>query len=120
MSLAPQESGSGPGVYLLKDRSGKVLYVGHAHQLREAVSDINTPDQRRPTELVPLLSRVDEVETLPMPSVVEAQKLAQVLIEQLAPEGNDPDKRQRLMERREQILAAATEVFVRKGIHDAS
>jgi len=109
-----------PGVYMLKDRASKVLYVGHADGLRAAVSTLAMSRADRPPGLTPLLSRVEDVEVLTMPSPAEAEKLAQVLVQQLAPEGNDPEKRQRLTERREQILAAATEVFVQKGVHDAS
>jgi AcrR family transcriptional regulator len=110
----------GPGVYLLKDRAGKVLYVGHAADLRAAVAGLDTTREERSPALTPLLSRVVDVEAVPMPSPAEAERLAQVLVQQLAPEGNDPEKQQRLAERREQILAAATEVFVRKGIHESS
>ncbi len=110
----------GPGVYMLKDRAGKVLYVGHAAELCATITKLAVSRESRPPGLTPLLSRVADVEILTMPSPAEAERLAQVLIQQLAPEGNDPGKRQRLIERREQILAAATEVFVRQGIHDAS
>jgi len=109
-----------PGVYMLKDRAGKVLYVSHADDLYAAVAGLTASREGRPPGLTPLLSRVEDVEVLTMPSPAEAEKLAQVLIQQLAPEGNDPQKRQRVTERREQILEAATEVFVRKGIREAS
>jgi TetR/AcrR family fatty acid metabolism transcriptional regulator len=105
---------------MLKARAGKVLYVGHADDLRTAVTALVTSREGRPPGLTPLLSRVEDVEALIMPSPAEAERLAQVLIQQLAPEGNDPEKRQRVTERREQILEAATEVFVRKGVHEAS
>jgi len=110
----------GPGVYMLKDRAGKVLYVGHAGDVRAAVTTLAKSREGRPTALIPLLSRVEDVEAVTMPSPVEAERLAQVLIQQLAPEGNDPAKSQRLMERREQILEAATTILVKKGLHDTS
>lgn len=110
----------GPGVYLFKDRAGKVLYVGHATGLRATVNELALSRASQPLALAHLISRVEDVETLTMPTPAEAEKLAQVLIQQLTPEGNDPEKRQRVTERREQILEAATEVFVHRGIHDTS
>jgi excinuclease ABC subunit C len=55
----------GPGVYLMKDREGRVLYVGKAKNLRNRVSHYFTKiaaDDFRTADLVKLIADVDFVE----------------------------------------------------------
>ena len=59
---------SRPGVYLMRDKAGKVVYVGKAKDVRARVrSYFNNSDERSQIQF--LLGRVEDIETLvtPMP-----------------------------------------------------
>lgn len=77
-----------PGVYLMKDARGRVLYVGKAADLRSRVCSYfgRLPEDPRIQRMV---SRVDSVETRPTPSEVEALFLEARLIKELQPRYND-------------------------------
>ena len=76
-----------PGVYLLKDRHGKVIYVGKASNLRARVrSYFRGGDER--SQVPFLLRRVADVETLVTTNDKEALILENNLIKQYKPRYN--------------------------------
>ncbi len=75
-----------PGVYLLKDRQGKVLYIGKARSLRERLRSYLQP-QFQP-RLAALLHRVSDLETIVTRSEVEALLLEESLIKIKKPRYN--------------------------------
>lgn len=77
----------GPGVYLFKDRHGKVIYVGKAVSLRARVRTyLRGGDERSQVRF--LVSRLADVETLVTPSEKEALILENNLIKQYSPRYN--------------------------------
>ncbi len=79
---APEE----PGVYLLKDRSGRVIYIGKARSLRDRLRAYLQP-QTHP-RLVALLRRVRDLETIVTRSEIEALLLEESLIKIKKPRYN--------------------------------
>ncbi|MEO0020546.1 MAG: excinuclease ABC subunit UvrC [candidate division WOR-3 bacterium] len=82
VKAAPNE----PGVYLLKDRQGKVLYIGKARSLRDRLRSYLQP-QFQP-RLAALLRRVLDLETIVTRSEVEALLLEESLIKIKKPRYN--------------------------------
>ncbi len=82
VQAAPAE----PGVYLLKDRSGKVLYIGKARSLRDRLRAYTQP-QSDP-RLAALVARVETVETIVTRSETEALLLEESLIKIKKPRYN--------------------------------
>ena len=79
---------TGPGVYLMKDGQGRVLYVGKAKNLRNRTSHYFTKaaaDDPRTADLIPLIMDVD---FLPAESEVEALLLEARLIKDIQPRFN--------------------------------
>src|SRR4051794_19201174 len=76
-----------PGVYLMKDRKGRVIYVGKAASLRARVrSYFNNSDTRA---FVPLLGRLlGDIETVVVNNEKEALLLENNLIKQHQPRFN--------------------------------
>ena len=60
----------GPGVYLFRDRVGRILYVGKAANLRARVRSYFSTDQRR--KVAQLLREVDQIDHLPCANGLEA------------------------------------------------
>jgi excinuclease ABC subunit C len=78
---------SRPGVYLMRDKGGKVIYVGKAKDVRSRVrSYYNNSDERSQIQF--LLRRVEEIETLVTSSDKEALILENNLIKQYKPRYN--------------------------------
>lgn len=78
---------SRPGVYLMRDRSGKVIYVGKAKELRARVrSYFRGGDGRAQIQF--LLRRVEDIETLVTGNEKEALILENNLIKQYRPRYN--------------------------------
>ena len=78
---------SRPGVYLMRDKGGKVIYVGKAKDLRARVrAYFNSPDGRSQIEF--LVRRVDDIETLVTSNDKEALILENNLIKQYKPRYN--------------------------------
>src|SRR5262245_5695664 len=78
---------SRPGVYLMRDKAGKVIYVGKAKDLRARVrAYANSTDGRSQIEF--LVRRVDDIETLVTSSDKEALILENNLIKQYKPRYN--------------------------------
>ncbi len=76
-----------PGVYLLKDRAGKVIYVGKAKSLRQRVqSYFRGGDERHQVQF--LVRRVSDVECLVTRNEKEALILENNLIKQYKPRYN--------------------------------
>ncbi len=76
-----------PGVYLMRDRGGKVIYVGKAKELRARVrAYFRSGDGRSQIEF--LLRRVEDVETLVTSNEKEALILENNLIKQYKPRYN--------------------------------
>ncbi|MDH3444273.1 MAG: excinuclease ABC subunit UvrC [Deltaproteobacteria bacterium] len=76
-----------PGVYLMRDKNGKVIYVGKAKDLRARVrAYFNRSDERSQIEF--LVRRIDDIETLVTASDKEALILENNLIKQFKPRYN--------------------------------
>lgn len=76
-----------PGVYLLKDATGKILYVGKATDLRSRVRSYLGGADGRPA-LARLLRRWADVQVLTTSTVAEALVLENSLIKKERPPGN--------------------------------
>lgn len=78
---------SRPGVYLMRDKAGKVIYVGKAKDLRSRVrAYFNSADERSQVQF--LVQRIEDVETLVTISDKEALILENNLIKQYKPRYN--------------------------------
>ena len=78
---------SRPGVYLMRDKNGKVIYVGKAKDLRARVrAYFNRSDERFQIEF--LLRRIEDFETLVTANDKEALILENNLIKQYKPRYN--------------------------------
>ena len=78
---------SRPGVYLMRDKNGKVIYVGKAKDLRARVrAYFNRSDERFQIEF--LLRRIEDFETLVTSNDKEALILENNLIKQYKPRYN--------------------------------
>ena len=78
---------SSPGVYLMMDYKGKVLYVGKAANLKNRVkSYFNGTDERPSIEF--LMARVDEIRTILTETEKEALILENNLIKEHRPKYN--------------------------------
>ncbi len=90
MSLTPDKLAnmpSRPGVYLMRDKVGKVIYVGKAKDLRARVRGyFNNSDERSQIQF--LLHRVEDIETLVTTNDKEALILENNLIKQYKPRYN--------------------------------
>ncbi len=75
---------TGPGVYLFKDRVGKVLYVGKAQNLRSRVRQYIAGGDGR-VSIPALMERSRAVDVLVTPSVKDALLLENELIKQYKP-----------------------------------
>jgi excinuclease ABC subunit C len=77
-----------PGVYLMKDAQGRVIYVGKAKNLRNRAGHYFTKlaaDDRRTRDLVPLIADID---FLPAESEVDALLLEARLVKDIQPRFN--------------------------------
>ncbi|MDX1764661.1 MAG: excinuclease ABC subunit UvrC [bacterium] len=77
-----------PGVYLMKDRRGEILYVGKAKDLRARVRAYFAPSARHTAKTQALLSRVDQVDFMVTASESEAFILESNLIKKNRPRYN--------------------------------
>lgn len=77
-----------PGVYIMKDGKGRVLYVGKAKQLKTRVKQYFL-EKRDSREMIPfLIQEVDHIDTLVVPSEKEALLLENTLIKRHQPKFN--------------------------------
>ncbi len=77
-----------PGIYLLKDGSGRVLYVGKATSLRSRVRSYLTKGAQERPHLVPYLRRWRDVQVVTTTSAAEALVLENSFIKKERPPGN--------------------------------
>lgn len=87
MKRAIKNMPTGPGVYLMKDENGTVLYVGKASNVRKRVfSYFRRSCQEAKNKA--LVERIRDIETIPTASEHEAFLLESRLIKRLAPRYN--------------------------------
>jgi excinuclease ABC subunit C len=77
-----------PGVYLWKDRAGKVLYVGKAKRLRQRLRSYLTSDHTQSPKHQMLLRLIADFETIVVNSELEALLLENNLIKEHRPQFN--------------------------------
>ena len=77
-----------PGVYLMKDEAGEVLYVGKAKNLKKRVTSYWSNYPRQATKVKVLLDRVVKVDTIAVKTEVEALVLENELIKEHRPQFN--------------------------------
>jgi excinuclease ABC subunit C len=77
-----------PGVYLMKNEEGKVLYVGKAKNLQARVKQYFTPGRDGRVMVPYLTSQVEEIDTVVVTSEKEALILENNLIKQHRPKYN--------------------------------
>ena len=83
---AVREFPESAGVYLMKDRSGKILYVGKAINLKKRVSSYFLKNRDPKTQV--LVSRIDDIEFIVTESEYEALLLENILIKKWNPRYN--------------------------------
>lgn len=77
-----------PGVYLMKDASGTVLYVGKAKNIRQRIKQYFSPGQDGRIMIPYLVSKIDHIDTILVFSEKEALLLENNLIKQYQPKYN--------------------------------
>ncbi len=75
-----------PGVYLMKDKNGKIIYVGKSRKLCNRVSSYFVGEHNRKTER--MVAAVADFDTILCDSEMEALSLENILIKQHAPHYN--------------------------------
>ncbi len=78
----------GPGVYLMKNAKGEVLYIGKATSLRSRVGSYFGKEAHDRYQIRFLISKVDQVETILTDNAKEALLLENTLIKKHAPRYN--------------------------------
>ena len=81
----------GPGVYLMKDRLGSILYVGKAKNLRKRVSSYFQPSRKFRVEqpkITAMIELIEDLETISVQSESEAILLEGRLIKEWKPRYN--------------------------------
>ncbi|HEY2664202.1 MAG TPA: exonuclease domain-containing protein [Candidatus Binataceae bacterium] len=77
-----------PGVYLMRNERGDILYVGKARRLRERVASYFNGGLSRNAKVIELVSHVHQLETRVTDSSLEAALLESRLIRELKPPYN--------------------------------
>ena len=77
-----------PGVYVMKDRAGRVIYVGKAHNLRARVRQYLAPERDSRPSVPFLMRRVAGIETIVTSTEKEALLLEETLIKKHRPRYN--------------------------------
>ena len=77
-----------PGVYLMKDASGHIIYVGKAKKLKNRVSQYFGSDANHSEKVRQMVSRVDTFDYIVVGSEFEALVLECALIKQHTPKYN--------------------------------
>lgn len=77
-----------PGVYIMKDGAGRVLYVGKAANVRKRVSSYFRAGSKLYGRLASMVSQVEKIECVPTSTEAEALVYENSLIKQLAPKYN--------------------------------
>ncbi len=84
VSLLPQQ----PGVYLFKDASGTILYIGKAKNLRHSVRQYFDQSRKHDAKTIAMLRRAVDVDCIVTDTDVEALLLENNLIKQHQPRYN--------------------------------
>ena len=77
-----------PGVYIMKDATGQIIYIGKAKKLKNRVSQYFGSDQNHTEKVRQMVSRVDRFEYIVVGSEFEALVLECSLIKQHTPKYN--------------------------------
>ena len=77
-----------PGVYIMKDKTGKVIYVGKSRSLKDRVSQYFHLSSDANLKTVRMVSLIDDFETFFCDTEIEALALENVKIKQYAPKYN--------------------------------
>lgn len=77
-----------PGVYLMKDDKGRVIYVGKSASLRDRVGSYFQPATRLEYKKAPMLDHVVDFDVIPTESEVEALLAENRLIKDIQPRFN--------------------------------
>ncbi len=77
-----------PGVYIMKDASGQIIYIGKAKKLKNRVSQYFGSDQNHTEKVRQMVSRVDRFDYIVVGSEFEALVLECALIKQHTPKYN--------------------------------
>ncbi len=77
-----------PGVYLMKDAAGTIIYIGKAKKLKNRVSQYFGSDQNHTEKVRQMVSRVDTFDYIVVGSEFEALVLECALIKQHTPKYN--------------------------------
>lgn len=83
-----KELPASPGVYLMKDKRGVVLYVGKAVNLKKRVSSYFRPGAGHPDRIASMISQVEDISYIPAQSEAEALIYENSLIKQFSPKYN--------------------------------
>lgn len=77
-----------PGVYIMKDKSGKVIYVGKSRALKDRVSQYFHLSSDASIKTLRMVSQVEDFETILCDTEMEALALENVKIKQFNPKYN--------------------------------
>ena len=88
LSKKARELAEGPGVYLFKDESGHVLYVGKAISLRSRVASYFTPSTDLGPRKQPMLDLIEEIDVIETEGEWDALLLESRLIKDTRPRFN--------------------------------
>lgn len=77
-----------PGVYLMKDKSGKIIYVGKSKALKNRVTSYFTDIKNHPVKTLTMVSRVHDFDYIITDSNIEALALENRLIKLHTPKFN--------------------------------
>lgn len=77
-----------PGIYMMKDRNGKIIYVGKSRSLRDRVSQYFHLSNDANVKTKKMVSLIDDFETIVCDTEIEALTLENVKIKQYTPKYN--------------------------------
>lgn len=77
-----------PGVYIMKDAAGRILYIGKAKSLRKRVVTYFAPAHRLAERIASMVAQVAEVTHIPTATEAEALIYENSLIKQFSPKYN--------------------------------
>ncbi len=84
----PREYPQSPGVYLMKDSSGRIIYIGKAKSLRKRLSSYFQAGRNQTVKTKVMLARIARIDTLLVSSEKEALLLEASLIKKHRPRYN--------------------------------
>lgn len=84
LDLVPQS----PGVYLMKDAAGSVIYVGKAVHLRQRLRSYFTPNPQGTAKVLAMIAKISDFETIICANELEALILESTLIKKHKPPYN--------------------------------